>query len=115
MNLVNKSRKWFWNLAYCMIFYLLVSIILYIFVKEFDLWVALVMTAISYPLMVLFIATILRMRGDITEKSFIGLVLEGFKITHLLQKSRCDSTDVKMDKSSRSKKQPFHQTFLAAS
>jgi hypothetical protein len=104
MKLVKKRLKSFWNLAYFMIFYLLVSIILYIFVKEFGLWVALALTAISYPLMVLFIATILRMRGYITERNFIGLVLEGFKITHLLQKSRSDSTNVKMDKSSRSKK-----------
>ena len=104
MKRVRKKCKWFWELAYCMVFYLLVSIILYIFVKEFGLWVALATTAISYPIMVLVIATILRMRGDITERSFIGLVLEGFKITHLLQKTRNDSASIKPNTPSSSKK-----------
>jgi hypothetical protein len=104
MKRVRKKCKWFWNLACCMLFYLLVSIILYIFVKEFGLWAALAVTAISYPLMVLVIATILRMRGDITESSFIGLVLEGFKITHLLKKTGGDSANIKPNNSPRSKK-----------
>ena len=87
-----------------MIFYLIVSVVLYMMVKELGLWAALAVTAISYPLMVLVIATILRMRGDITERSFIGLVFEGFKITHLLQKTRNDSVSVKPNTPSRSKK-----------
>lgn len=97
-----RKRKWFWILAYYMLMlsYLLVSIILYIFVRECGLWAALAVTAISYPLMVLIIATILRMRGDITEKSFISLVLEGFKITYLIRNTRNDSVNIKSKKSS---------------
>ncbi len=83
-----------------MVFYLVISIILYIFVKEFGLWAALSITVISYPHMVLFLATILRMRGDITERSFINLVLEGLKIIKLLQKTQTGLTNIKLNISS---------------
>jgi hypothetical protein len=99
-----RKRKGFCNLTYCILFYILVSIILYIFVKECGLWAALAVTAVSYPTMVLIIATILRMRGDITERSFIILIFEGFKITHLIQNIRNDSVNIKSNNPPRSKK-----------
>jgi len=104
MKRVSKKCKPFWNLAYCMSFYLLVNIILYVLVKELGLWAALAVTAISYPHMVLVIATILRMCGNITERSLIGLVLEGFKITGLLNKIGGDSVSIKPNNSPRTKK-----------
>jgi hypothetical protein len=58
----------------------------------------------SYRLMVLGIATVLRMRGDITERSFINLVLEGFKIIGLPKKIGGDSAKVKPKNSPRTKK-----------
>ncbi len=104
MKSVRKKYKRFWNLACCMLFYLLFIIILYILWKEFGLLAALAVTEMSYRFMVLAIATNLRMRGDITERSFIRLVLEGFKTTSLFKKIGSDSVSVKPDSSSRTKK-----------
>jgi hypothetical protein len=104
MKRARKKGKRFWNLAHCMLFYLLVSIISYVLVKEFGLWTALAITAIIYHFIVLNIATILRMRGDITERSFICLVLEGFKAINLFKKIWDDSAGSKPTNSPRAKK-----------
>jgi len=76
----------FRNWTCCIFFYMLVSIILYIMVKEFGLWAALAVTAVSYAHTVLTIGTILRMRGDITERGFTGIVREGFKTINMCRK-----------------------------
>jgi hypothetical protein len=88
-----------------MLFRLLVSIILYLFVKEPVILATVAVAVMSYPFMVLVVATILRMRGDITEKSFINLVFKGFKITRLIRQDRNDLTNVKPNTTSKSKKQ----------
>jgi hypothetical protein len=60
MKTITKKRQRYLNLVYFIIFYLLISIILYIFVKEFGLWAALSMTATNYRLMGLVITTIFK-------------------------------------------------------
>lgn len=60
-----------WSWTCCISFYVLVSIILYMMVKESGLWATLTVTVVSYIPTVLAIGTILRMRGDITERGFI--------------------------------------------
>lgn len=88
----------------CIVFYLLVSAVLYMMVKELGLWVALAVTAANYAYTVLAIGTMLRMRGDISERNFIILVIEGFKITSLLKKIGGYSASSKPTDSQRTKK-----------
>ena len=87
----------------CMMFYLLVSAVLYLMVKELGLWVALAVAAVNYAYMVLAIGTMLRMRGDISERNFIILVFEGFKIISLRKRIRDDSGNEQSNNSPRSK------------
>jgi len=81
----------------------LVSAVFYMMVKELGLWVALAVAAVNYAYMVLAIGTMLRMRGDISEKNFIILVFEGFKITSLRKRIRDDSGSEQSNNSPRSK------------
>jgi hypothetical protein len=84
---LHQKPSLLWSWTCCISFYVLVSIILYMMVKESGLWATLTVMVVSYIPTVLAIGTILRMRGDITERGFIGIVREGFKTIVMLTRS----------------------------
>ena len=76
----------FWHWTSCIIFYVLVSAIVYIMGRELGLLAVFVYTVASYTFMVLAIGAILLMRGDIQERNFINVVREGFRSINILSK-----------------------------
>ncbi len=105
MKRIKRKCKSSGNLGCYFFICLLVSIVLYLFDGDFYFGIFVVVVSSQlYPLIVTFFATILLTRGYITEKSYVVIILKGFKIVDMLKNLVASSVTGKLHKSPRENK-----------